>query len=392
MMEEEAEEAGVLDGVHGNHHSGEPWVVLESAESRVAVPSVSVAAEPSPSAFGRHLYTVSYLAFFSIFGTLARIGLQALTFYPGAPVVTGVLWANVGGSLVMGFIAQDRNLFAGRQNQKREDGEGDRKILDKAIKKTIPLYIGLTTGFCGSFTSFSAFMLDSFLAMSNELPSPDSAVSAPRHGGYSFMAVVAVIFCTIALSLCALVFGAHLADALDAYTPTIGSASARRILDPIFVLLGLGCWLGSVLLAIWPPDPDWRGRAVFAVVFAPVGTLMRFYISIPLNTRTSSFPLGTFVVNILGTMVLGMCFDLQRAGQAIGMDNVIGCQVLTGVMDGFCGCLTTVSTWVAELHALKRRHAYRYGVASIGLGLAMLVVIVGSMTWSIRMNIPVCLP
>jgi fluoride ion exporter CrcB/FEX len=165
------------------------------------------------------------------------------------------------------------------------------------------------------------------------------------------------------------------------------STAARRFLDPIFVLLGFGCWLGSVLLAIWPPDPNWRGRAVFAIVFAPVGTVMRFYISIPLNTRTSYFPLGTFVVNILGTMVLGMCFDLQHARQVVG---VIGCQVLTGVMDGFCGCLTTVSTWVAELHALNRRHAYRYGVASIGLGLAMLVAIVGSMRWSIGIKIPVC--
>ena len=41
----------------------------------------------------------------------------------------------------------------------REDD--DYKAMSKAAavkhKKTIPLYIGLTTGFCGSFTSFSSF-------------------------------------------------------------------------------------------------------------------------------------------------------------------------------------------------------------------------------------------
>lgn len=44
------------------------------------------------SKFATELYTVSYLVFFSFLGTLARLGLQALTFYPGAPTVTGVLW------------------------------------------------------------------------------------------------------------------------------------------------------------------------------------------------------------------------------------------------------------------------------------------------------------
>lgn len=34
-------------------------------------------------------------------GTLAQLGLQALTVNPGAPVATGELWANIGGSMIM---------------------------------------------------------------------------------------------------------------------------------------------------------------------------------------------------------------------------------------------------------------------------------------------------
>lgn len=80
------------------------------------------AERPSPAPRQRvtrlatEFYTISYLILFSILGTLARLGLQALTFYPGAPVATGVLWANVAGSFIMGFLAQDPRLCGGRND------------------------------------------------------------------------------------------------------------------------------------------------------------------------------------------------------------------------------------------------------------------------------------
>ena len=117
---------------------------------------------------------------------------------------------------------------------------------------------------------------------------------------------------------------------------------------------------------------------MFALVFAPLGCLGRFYASIYLNSKIASFPLGTFVVNILGTMVLGMSSDLQY----VPVGGVIGCQVLQGIEDGFCGCLTTVSTWVGELSSLKRRNAYRYGAVSVLVALGSLVVIMGTLKWT----------
>ncbi|KAK2041791.1 CrcB-like protein [Colletotrichum somersetense] len=322
------------------------------------------------------LCTISYLVFFAIFGTLARLGLQALTTYPGAPVSFGVLWANVGGSLVMGFLAEDRWLF-------RPQWAPDAVFIDPAAaarahlatKKTIPLYIGLATGFCGSFTSFSSFIRDVFLAVTNDLP---GAGAAPRNGGYSFMAALAVVLTTVSLCLSALVAGAHLAAALEPDTRPAAHPLARKILDGCAVFLGWGAWLGAVALAASPPHDAWRGQAVFSLIFAPVGCLARFYVSRWLNPRASTFPLGTFVVNVAGVAVLGMCWDLGHAG----LGGVVGCQVLQGVEDGFCGCLTTVSTWVAELTALRRRHAYVYGASSVVVGFAVLVVVMGSMRWT----------
>lgn len=364
-----------------------------SAERAPAAP------EPASAPLSKHathLYTVSYLIFFSFLGTLARLGLQALTFYTGAPVVTGVLWANVSGSFVMGFLSEDKNLFAEEWGEPKAESSGDAAAQNKnhkAVKKTIPLYVGLSTGFCGCCTSFSSFMRDVFLALANALPDPSlpsGASIASRNGGYSFMALVAVILLTVSLSLSALIFGAHLALALTRFTLTVPFAFTRRVLDRVMVVLAWGCWLGAVFLAIWPPDrhngPDvWRGRAVFALVFAPLGCLLRFYVSLYLNSRIPAFPLGTFAVNIFGTIIEGVCYDLQHVSGlgAVVPAALTGCQVLQGVMDGFCGSATTISTWVTELNGLsRRRHAYVYGVTSVVVALGFLVVIMGSLLWT----------
>lgn len=353
------------------------------------------------------LYTISYLIFFSLLGTLARLGLQALTSaYPQSPIIFPSIWPNFAGCVVMGFLAEDRMLFRpdwGQQQpnpKKDDDDDEEAKDIDPAaakkahmaLKKTIPLYVGLATGFCGSFTSFSSFIRDIFLALSNDLAAHGSATApVSRNGGYSFMALLAVMITTISLSLSGLFVGAHLAIAIATlftrFDLGLPYTFVSRVLDRLVVLLGFGCWLGAVLLSIWPPDrhsvqPEkerWRGTATFALVFAPLGCLTRFYASAHLNGWLPSFPLGTFVVNMLGTAVLGMAWDLNHVPS---LGGVVGCQVLQGVADGFCGCLTTVSTWVSELAALRRRHAYVYGGASVGGGLALMVVIMGSLRWT----------
>ncbi|KAJ5200510.1 Camphor resistance CrcB protein [Penicillium cf. griseofulvum] len=381
-----------------------------SGDHAPAAPAPPASAAQPLSKQATHIYTVSYLIFFSLLGTLARLGLQALTFYTGAPVVTGVLWANVGGSLVMGFLSEDHNLFREEwgETATKEPATGPvenepniKKERHKAVKKTIPLYIGLTTGFCGCFTSFSTFMRDVFLALANALPDPSLPTGshiASRNGGYSFMALVAVVLLNVSLSLSALIFGAHLALALTRVTPTVPFALTRRVLDRVVVVLACGCWLGAVFLAIWPPDrhngPDvWRGRAVFALVFSPLGCLLRFYVSLHLNSRIPTFPLGTFVVNIFGTIIEGLCYDLQHVSGlgAVVPAALTGCQVLQGVMDGFCGSTTTISTWVSELKGLShRRYAYMYGSASVLVALGFLVIIMGSLLWTRGFDEAVC--
>lgn len=398
---------------------------FENAESEVAEEIKHEERHTRKSEFATQTYIMAELVFFSFLGTLARLGTQWLTFYPGAPVVFSNLWANFGGTLVMGFLQEDRKLFAEEWGRRKptwqeqyssghtEKGKGRSPEASDAhakVKKTMPLYIGLTVGFCGSFTSFSSFQRDVFYGFSNTLPSPlhhpttastvSPTTTVPRNNGYSISAVLAIWILTVSVCYGALLAGASAAKALDRFTPTLPYSFLRRVWEPLIVFLALGCWLGAVFLAIFPPDRSGgpasrgtssheagRGEVLFALVFSPLGCLARFWLSIKLNSLLPWFPLGTFSANMFGTAILSACLDLQHVplapvGAAVG-GGLVGCQVLQGIEDGFCGCLTTVSTWIVEIKGLRSRHAWFYAGSSVTGGLAFTVVIMGSVLWSI---------
>ena len=421
-LDEEAAVGGVgqedylEDAEAGEETSDEPSLPYDNHEPQ----EENEGGEEVPR-FLTELYTVSYLILFAIWGTLARLGTQWITFYPGTPMVTPVIWANMGGSIILGFLAEDQCLFLEKstssmaaEKKKRRSKiakgmEEDAKASATKRKKAIPLYIGLATGFCGSYTSFSSFIRDVFLGLSNKLPTPINhphpghpapltSSTVGRSGGYSFEAALQIVILTLALAVGGLITGAQFAIFLDPFTPRIHGSFVAKYIDKLAVVLAFGCWLGAVLLTIWPPDrfapvETWRGDALFAITFAPLGCLLRFYVSMHLNGLIAAFPLGTFFVNMLGTAVEGMCFDLQHAGLgsagAIG-GSLLGCQVLQGVMDGFCGALTTVSTFVAEVNGLKRKHGWWYAGGSVLGGLCLMVVIMGGVTYSIGYSEPVC--
>ncbi|CAK7265233.1 hypothetical protein SEPCBS57363_001479 [Sporothrix epigloea] len=484
-----------------SHHSLEEYRRADATDKRVSERPLSSSDDGRPKKHRREtvsrlrteIYTISYLVFFALLGTLARLGLISLTTYAGAPVSFGILWANFAGTAVLGFLAElssiinkdygaivrnetsDKKANQGKLSEQKEDNNGscggnnagivradssnstsnssvaeagasvDQQVIDHETnadggvngvaldeteslapvddsptpdpivrRRPIPLYVGLATGFCGSFTSFSSFLMDVFDALANTLPAPqyhpsDHAFSSSnvvnRPKGDNFMALLAVLFLTVCMCLSALKGGAHIAIAVQklgthcySKTPSLARHRGRRIpqilhvVDNIIVVLAFLSWLAAVLLTVFQPGGaltrHWRGNVLFALVFAPLGCLLRFYISLKLNSVFATFPLGTFTVNMLGTAVLGMAWDLQHSSAASSI--LVSCQVLQGIMDGFCGCLTTVSTWMTELSGLRRRHAYLYGLISLATGLALLVLIMGSLKWTAGWRPPVC--
>lgn len=366
-----------------------------------------------------NVFIWAHIVVFSILGTLARVGLSLLTAYPAEPAHFTSLWPNFAGSLVLGFLSEGAELFrhpkAARSlsrmparitkedtaerspsDTERSDGGGREKEGGRAADSSpspVPLHIGLATGFCGSFTTYSAFMRDSFEALAGML-----GTSSTPSPGQDFMNVAAVIIITLSMSIGGLKAGAHIAIFLKSFEKRLPRRVLRGI-DRASVALGLVLWACAITMAVvleYRPSTRgiWWGQTLLSLAFAPLGSLLRFAASMTLNSRVVGFPMGTFCVNMFGTLLLAVAWDLQRLPNRgiaanIGGD-LVSCRILQAVEDGFCGCLTTVSTWVLELSTLRRKHAYQYGCVSIATSLAIVVVVMGPLKWSVGLSQPSC--
>lgn len=69
-----------------------------------------------------------------------------------------------------GFLSEDKEFFRSKEVDDEIDDHAECTTRLMAHKKTVPLYIGRTTGFCGSLTFLSTFIRDVFLALANDPP------------------------------------------------------------------------------------------------------------------------------------------------------------------------------------------------------------------------------
>lgn len=87
-----------------------------------------------------------------------------------------------------------------------------------------------------------------------------------------------------------------------------------------------------------------------------VGAVLRHLVSLRLNRP--GFPWGTLAVNVAGSFLLGVV--LGRVSPEVA--------ALVGT--GFCGALTTYSTFTLEIVGLTTGRAVTYAAASLTTGLA----------------------
>jgi fluoride exporter len=92
---------------------------------------------------------------------------------------------------------------------------------------------------------------------------------------------------------------------------------------------------------------------------AAVGAPLRYLTDRLVQARLGSdFPWGTLTVNVAGSLLLGFLLGLPAGAAATAM-----------VGTGFCGALTTYSTFSWETLALIRRGAPRRAVANVAVSI-----------------------
>lgn len=322
------------------------------------------------------LTTLLNIANGAVWGVLARKGLMTLTTYDGT-FLGGVIWANFTACLVMGmFVALDR-IWSRLTESKF------------ANKGAIPFYAGVTTGFCGTCSSFSTFILECFNKAANTLPHQYDYPTA----GYGVMEAFAVAIAHVSISASGFHLGRHIMESVDARVPPL-SLKAHHTLSFASCIIGIAAYIVIIVLICTQNHGSWR-LWLFLVLFAPWGAFLRYYLLKFLNSKVKNFPMGTFAANSLGCLLLAV-FTLIARGRSLSnrsitiVTNVVGCHVLMGLDDGFCGALTTVSTFVAELFGLSTIHSYIYGAGSVIVGFCIMVLVVGLYNWSVGLLPSVC--
>ena len=302
---------------------------------------------------GEHVVYFCALSVASYAGVLARIYLAELARWNGLPLFPS-FYAEVVGTAIMGVTISHK------------------KLLERGHKA---LYQAIATGLCGSITTFSSWNSEAASALLQlDRRVPDHAA---RIIGWA-----TILLLGFGMPFAALCFGKHL-SLLSPWSngragdeqPHEAGIFCHTIADTAIV----GVWVCSTILIILLPFHFNQFHLLFSFVLASAGAYTRWHLA-PLNSLISNFKLGTMVANVLGSWILGATAVMLKHFE--GDISDLSEAALTGVATGFCGCLTTVSTFAVELTLLTTRGSYFYGLSSIILAQVGLIVIQGGYEWT----------
>ena len=114
-------------------------------------------------------------------------------------------------------------------------------------------------------------------------------------------------------------------------------------------------------------------QLLFVFIGGGFGTVLRFLIGKWLNNSENGIPYGTFVANILGSLLIGIILGYAAKSDALSQNHTLL------LATGFCGGFTTFSTFAYENHIFLKSGDFTsfafYTIASFVIG--FLAVFVG---------------
>lgn len=313
-------------------------------------------------------------------GFLARYSLKEL-FTVGAGLHGDVV-ANMLGAFIFGVLSSNESLVKPRHPS---------------------FYTGLTTGFAGSCTTFSTWMVECAVM----LWSPDAA--GDRFGRIfgSVLMLITGLYCLIGSLKVGQWVGKATSDAVSVQRESRGIEADEVEQVPLYSRRkGIVQWvtIAGVFLAVlistgivvhgggeklaWP-ESEWEAVLFVGLLFAPLGAWLRFVLS-KHNPKYPTFPVYTFLANILGTLVSITCWIVSKEIRRQRVTDpshllVDGSIWVSAIGTSFCGCLSTASTFANELDKLSgdksvksSRNALVYAATSIGVAQLLLCGIINA--------------
>ncbi|KAK9713836.1 hypothetical protein RND81_06G054400 [Saponaria officinalis] len=310
-----------------------------------------------------------HLAVFGILGILTRYLLQKL-FGPSVAGVTSdasILYldlpSNMVGSFLMGWLGV---VFKSNISQFSDQ-----------------LAIGLSTGYLGSLTTFSGWnqkMLD---------------LSVKGHWVFAALGfVIGLILAAGSIS-----FGIETAEGfkwfLRRYGKGLGIRKCRLnrfkcslLILVLLVLMWAGLWTTSGILEKGKFKDGGSGAQLWLACFVgPLGVWIRWWLA-RLNGRGVGkaglwkwVPFGTLIANVSAACVMAALATVKKAVNTKDCDTVA-----TAIQFGLMGCLSTVSTLMAEFNALRKSshpwRAYLYASLTIGISFGLGTLIYSVPVWT----------
>lgn len=121
-------------------------------------------------------------------------------------------------------------------------------------------------------------------------------------------------------------------------------------------------------------------KTIFAISLgSALGALLRWQLGIRLNSFFPTVPFGTLSANLIGGYIIGLA--VAYFSQAPGLAPEWRLFIITG----FCGGLTTFSTFSAEVVTLLQQGRIAWGMGAIVIHVtgSLLMTLAGLASWQV---------